>query len=215
MAADPCSLSRKHLKIEDLLLRIQERDNMINVSSRVDVFRSNRSIAIPDMNMDDSDSGRCATVNGRPPCPRQHTIQPAHVTPRQKNKDLANQDEVSWNTRAPHEARRFIQNLDRNPDSGDSVPAGNGSLSPLKSSMRRRSSEQSARDSFASGRRVRFEASECQQAKIQKSASSACLSKVCKSVAKLLRAAIPVSLRKVMAARAQRRAIVDMEGRLS
>jgi hypothetical protein len=63
---------------------------------------------------------------------------------------------------------------------------------------------------------VRFEASECQQAKIRESASSACLSKVCKSVAKLLRAAIPVSLRKIMAARAQRRAIVGgVEGRLS
>ena len=92
MAADPCSLSRKHLKIEDLLLRIQERDNMINVSSRVDVFRSNRSLTIPDMNMDDSDSGRCATGAGRPLCPRQHTIQPAHITHRQNNKDLATQE---------------------------------------------------------------------------------------------------------------------------
>ncbi len=119
MSGQLCTVDRKNLKIEDLLLRIRERDNAVNVSSRIEGFKSDRSLTIPDMNLDDSDSGRCATGAVRPPCPQQHIIQSAHVTSRQNNKDLATQDEVSRHIPAPHEASRFMQNLDRNPERGD------------------------------------------------------------------------------------------------
>ncbi len=81
MSGQRCTVNRKNLKIEDLLFRIiQERDNMVNVGPQIEEFKSDQSFAIPDMNIDDPDPGRCATGAVRPPCPRQHTIQPAHVT---------------------------------------------------------------------------------------------------------------------------------------
>jgi hypothetical protein len=203
---EQCHPDRKNLKIEELLLRLRYRDNAVNVSSRIDVYDSNPRFSIPDMNSDDSVSCPFARGAVRPLYPQQHSSKPGPDTI-----DVATQGYVSRKSHAPHEARWFIQNLDRNPDRNDFATAGSGNLSPLKSSMRKKSLEQSAHDRFSASRRVRFEVSECQPAKFPlKSTSSTCLSKVCKSVAKLLRTAMPVSLRKIIAAGTHRRALVDV-----